>query len=122
MSTSAWPPDQGPKCLLLRDLSIGVPGPVVRPDGVEIDDDVERVDVAAVHRFLAEESYWARGPGSLVVERLVREATRVVGAYDAGRQVGFARCFSVPGDLAWADVYVEAFTAAGASARRSSAS
>lgn len=80
-----------------------------RPDGIEIDDDVSRVDVAAVHRFLAEESYWAAGRDRATVERLVREATRVVGAYDAGRQVGFARCFSDRVSLAWlADVYVEA--------------
>jgi len=80
-----------------------------RPDGVEIDDDPERVDVDAVHRFLTEESYWATGRDRATVERLVREATRVVGAYDAGRQVGFARCFSDRVTVAWVgDVYVEA--------------
>jgi GNAT superfamily N-acetyltransferase len=81
-----------------------------RPDGVELDDDVGRVDVGAVHRFLAEESYWAYGRERVIVERLVREATRIVGAYDAGgRQVGFARCFSDRVTLAWVgDVYVEA--------------
>jgi len=81
----------------------------VRPDGVEIDDDRGRVDVGAVHRFLSEESYWARGRDVATVERLVREATRVVGAYDGARQVGFARCFSDGLTFAWvADVYVEA--------------
>jgi len=80
-----------------------------RPDGVEIDDDPDRVDVGAVHRFLAEESYWAPGRDWATAERLVREATRVVGAYDADRQVGFARCFSDRVTLAWvADVYVDA--------------
>ena len=29
--------------------------------GFELDDDPERVDVGEVGRFLAEESYWARG-------------------------------------------------------------
>jgi len=81
----------------------------IRPDGVEIDDDVARVDVGAIHRFLATESYWASGRDRATVERLVRGATRIVGAYDAGRQVGFARCFSDGVTLAWvADVYVEA--------------
>ena len=81
----------------------------VRPDGVEIDDDRGRVDVGAVHRFLSEESYWARGRDVATVERLVRGATRVVGAYDGARQVGFARCFSDGLTFAWvADVYVEA--------------
>jgi GNAT superfamily N-acetyltransferase len=79
-----------------------------RPDGVEIDDDVTRVDVDAVHRFLATESYWAPGRDRATVERLVWEATRVVGAYDGGHQVGFARCFSDRETLAWVgDVYVE---------------
>ncbi|MEA2716573.1 MAG: hypothetical protein QOI99_890 [Actinomycetota bacterium] len=82
---------------------------LTRPDGVEIDDDVARVDIGAVHRFLATESYWAPGRDRETVERLVQEATRVVGAYDGGRQVGFARCFSDRVTLAWvADVYVDA--------------
>jgi GNAT superfamily N-acetyltransferase len=79
-----------------------------RPDGIDIDFAVARVDVGAVHRFLAEESYWAHGRDRAIVERLVREATRIVGAYDGGRQVGFARCFSDRVTLAWVgDVYVE---------------
>jgi GNAT superfamily N-acetyltransferase len=80
----------------------------VRPDGVEIDDDAARIDVDAVHRFLSQESYWAKGRDRETVQRLVRDATRVVGAYDNGRQVGFARCFSDRVSLAWVgDVYVE---------------
>ena len=79
-----------------------------RSDGVEIDDDPRRVDVGVVHRFLSQESYWARGRDRAVVERLVRDATRVVGAYDEGAQIGFARCFSDRVTFAWvADVYVE---------------
>jgi GNAT superfamily N-acetyltransferase len=81
---------------------------ITRPDGIEIDDDVDRVDVDAVHRFLAEESYWAPGRDRATVDRLIREATRIVGAYDAGRQIGFARCFSDRVTLSWVgDVYVE---------------
>ena len=30
-------------------------------DGFELDDDPARIDVAAVHRFISEESYWAPG-------------------------------------------------------------
>jgi GNAT superfamily N-acetyltransferase len=76
-------------------------------DGFELDDDRERVDIAAVHRYLSEESYWARGREYAVVEELVREATRVVGLYYDGNQVGFcraARCS--PGLFYLADVYV----------------
>ena len=74
---------------------------------VELDDDPGRIDVAAVHDYLANESYWAKGRPYDVVERLVREAQRVVGAYDGDRQVGFARAFTDGVSLVYlADVYV----------------
>jgi GNAT superfamily N-acetyltransferase len=75
--------------------------------GFELDDDRSRVDVEAVHRYLAEESYWARGRPYADVDDLVREAARVVGLYQDGRQIGFcraARC--APGLFYLADVYV----------------
>jgi predicted N-acetyltransferase YhbS len=75
--------------------------------GYELDDDPARVDVDAVHDYLANHSYWAEGRPRETVERLVREATRVVGLYAEGRQVGFARAFSDGVALAYlADVYV----------------
>ena len=75
--------------------------------GYELDDDPARVDVDAVHDYLANESYWAAGRPRETVERLVQEATRVVGIYHDGRQVGFARAFSDGVALAYlADVYV----------------
>jgi predicted N-acetyltransferase YhbS len=75
--------------------------------GYELDDDPARVDVDAVHDYLANHSYWAKGRPRETVERLVREATRVVGVYAEGRQVGFARAFSDGVALAYlADVYV----------------
>jgi ribosomal protein S18 acetylase RimI-like enzyme len=77
------------------------------PDGFELDDDPARIDVAAVHDYLANESYWATGRPREVVERLVREAQRVVGLYDGDLQVGFARAFTDGVSLAYlADVYV----------------
>jgi GNAT superfamily N-acetyltransferase len=74
---------------------------------LELDDDPGRIDVAAVHDYLANESYWAKGRPYEVVERLVREAQRVVGVYDGERQVGFARAFTDGVALVYlADVYV----------------
>jgi GNAT superfamily N-acetyltransferase len=76
-------------------------------DGLELDDDPARVDVDAVHDYLANHSYWARGRPRETVERLVREADRVVGIYDGDRQVGFARAFTDGMTVAYlADVYV----------------
>jgi ribosomal protein S18 acetylase RimI-like enzyme len=76
-------------------------------EGIELDDDASRVDVDAVHDYLANESYWAEGRPREVVERLVREAQRVVGLYDGKRQIGFARAFTDGVSLVYlADVYV----------------
>ena len=75
--------------------------------GIELDDDPARIDVDAVHDYLANESYWAKGRPREVVERLVREAQRVVGVYDRDRQIGFARAFGDGVSLVYlADVYV----------------
>ena len=76
-------------------------------DGYELDDDRERVDVGALHAFLSTDAYWAEGRSRETVERLVREATRVVGLYNAGAQVGFCRAVTDGVSFAYlADVYV----------------
>jgi tRNA(Arg) A34 adenosine deaminase TadA/GNAT superfamily N-acetyltransferase len=75
--------------------------------GYELDDDRDRVDRAAVHRYLAEDSYWAAGRTRAVVDELVASAARVVGLYHDGRQVGFARVISDGHTQSYlADVYV----------------
>jgi ribosomal protein S18 acetylase RimI-like enzyme len=76
-------------------------------DRLELDDDASRIDVDAVHDYLANQSYWAEGRRREVVEGLVRDAQRVVGVYDGERQVGFARAFTDGVSLVYlADVYV----------------
>jgi GNAT superfamily N-acetyltransferase len=76
-------------------------------DGIEIDDDPDRVDVDEVFRFLSEEAYWVPGRSRETIERLVRGSTRVVAAYDDGRLVGFARVVSDRSNFAWlGDVFV----------------
>jgi GNAT superfamily N-acetyltransferase len=74
---------------------------------LELDDAKERIDRAEVHRFLSEESYWAEGRPRATQDRLIDEASRVVGLYDRDRQIGFCRAFSDGVSLAYlADVYV----------------
>jgi GNAT superfamily N-acetyltransferase len=76
-------------------------------DGYELDDDKARIDRAEVHRYLSEESYWAEGRPRATQDRLIDDATRVVGLYKDGVQVGFCRAFSDRLSLAYlADVYV----------------
>ena len=75
--------------------------------GIELDDDPSRVDIDAVHDFLANHSYWAEGRDRDTVERLVNESQRVVGIYEGHRQIGFARAFTDDASVAYlADVYV----------------
>jgi GNAT superfamily N-acetyltransferase len=77
------------------------------PGGFELDDDPTRVDLDAVYDFLSKHAYWAEGRSRETVERLVREASRVVGLYHGDRQVGFARTVSDGQSFAYlADVYV----------------
>ena len=76
-------------------------------DGYVLDDDPARIDREAVHRYLSEESYWARGRLREVSDAVVKEAARVVGLYLEDEQVGFVRIVSDGHTVAYmADVYV----------------
>jgi GNAT superfamily N-acetyltransferase len=76
-------------------------------EGYELDDDRERIDREAVHRYLSEESYWARGRPREVQDELIENAARVVGLYHDGAQVGFSRTLSDGHAQSYlADVYV----------------
>jgi GNAT superfamily N-acetyltransferase len=79
----------------------------VLQDGFELDDDPGRVDVDAVHAYIAGESYWGRGRPRERTEAAIRGARRVVGLYRDAEQVGFARAVSDGATVAYlADVYV----------------
>jgi hypothetical protein len=72
----------------------------------EISTDKSRLDVTFIHRFLSEESYWAKQiPLDLV--RTSIENSLCFGAYDGGAQVGFARAVTDYATFAYvADVFV----------------
>jgi GNAT superfamily N-acetyltransferase len=75
-------------------------------NGYELDDDPARVDVGAVHAYISR-AYWAVGRPRSEMERLVREASRVVGLYKDGAQVGFCRAATDGASFVYlADVYV----------------
>ncbi|HXH96885.1 MAG TPA: GNAT family N-acetyltransferase [Gaiellaceae bacterium] len=77
-------------------------------DGFELDDDPARLDRDAVHSYLGDESYWARGRTRARQDELIDASARVVGLYRGGRQVGFARAVDcdAAGFMYLADVYV----------------
>ncbi len=79
----------------------------VLQDGFELDDDPGRVDVDAVHEFIANESYWGRERSRERTEAAIGGARRVVGLYHDDALVGFARAVSDGATVAYlADVYV----------------
>lgn len=72
-----------------------------------ISTDPGRLDVREIHRFLSTESYWAQGRSFEVQARAIEHSHLVVGAYDGGAQIGFARMVTDLATYAWlADVYV----------------
>lgn len=73
---------------------------------ITISTDKSRLDVDRIHRFLSEESYWAKNIPRATVERSI-EHSLCFGAYDGDAQVGFARVISDRAVFAYiADVFV----------------
>ena len=50
----------------------------------------ENMDVTMIHRFLSEDSYWAKGISYALVEHSLTHSF-CIGAFADGRQVGFGR-------------------------------
>lgn len=68
--------------------------------------DPERIDFSLVHRFLAEDSYWARGIGA-DAQRRAMDRSLSFGLYRGRDQIGFARVVTDGGRLAYlADVFI----------------
>lgn len=57
---------------------------------IEISTDKNRLDVATIHAFLANHSYWVPGISRASVEKCI-EHSLCFGAYADGRQIAFAR-------------------------------
>src|SRR5437762_2485099 len=68
-------------------------------DGYELDDDRDRIDLAAVHAYISLQSYWAKGRPLAMQAEMNRAAARLVGLYRDGEQVGFTRTALVGGTL-----------------------
>jgi len=71
-----------------------------------ISTDRTRLDAALVHRYLAGDSYWARGVPLEVVQRAIRNSL-CFGLYNDDLQVGFARVVTDASTFAYlADVFI----------------
>ena len=77
----------------------------LRDSEILVTTDPARLDVDVIHGFLSR-SYWAAGIPREVVERSIRHSI-CFGAFEEGRQVGFARVISDFATYAYvADVFV----------------
>jgi len=77
-----------------RTLASGASIPYERRQGdLVVSTDRGRIDFSLVHRFLAEDSYWARGVDSWR-QRLAMAHSVSFGLYRGDRQLGFARVVS----------------------------
>src|SRR4051794_6088664 len=73
----------------------------------EISNDPARLDRELIHRFLSEESYWAKGRSREVVDRSIDHSIPFGVCQGDGAQVGFARVVTDRCTFAWiADVFV----------------
>lgn len=69
-------------------------------------DDVNKIDVTAVHRYLSKDSYWAQGIPVETVKRSI-DNSLCFGIYKEAEQVGFARWITDRATFGYlADVYV----------------
>ena len=79
-----------------------------RRDGYEVSDERSRLDRAAVHRFIAEESYWAAGIPQGVMDKAI-DNSLCFGLFRGDAQVGFARVVTDRATFGYlCDVFVEA--------------
>ena len=77
------------------------------PIGFELSTDPARLDVAAIHRWLSEESYWARHIPLATVERAIANSLNFGLYAPDGRQAGFCRVVTDRATFAWlCDVFV----------------
>jgi GNAT superfamily N-acetyltransferase len=75
-------------------------------DGLLFSTDRARLDIDAIHDFLARESYWVPGIHREIVERAIANSI-CFGVYEGTRQLAFARVISDGAGFAWlADVFV----------------
>ena len=79
----------------------------INDNGFIFSDDVNLVDVKAVHHYLSTQSYWAKNIPFLTVQTSI-ENSLCFGVYKDGKQAGFARWVTDKATFAHlCDVYID---------------
>ena len=77
------------------------------PPGFTLDPDPARLDVTVIHRYLSQESYWARRIPRATVERAIAHSLNFGIYAPDGQQAAYARVVSDRATFAWlCDVFV----------------
>jgi N-acetylglutamate synthase-like GNAT family acetyltransferase len=75
-------------------------------EGYTISTDPTRLDLAVIHTYLSQESYWAQGRSMEIVQRAAENSLNF-GVYSGDQQVGYARLVTDYATFAWlADVFI----------------
>jgi GNAT superfamily N-acetyltransferase len=78
-----------------------------RADGLEIDDQAERVDLDTTYALVVGQGYWANSRSRETVAASI-PGSWVFGVYDGGTQIGFARAVTDRATFAWiCDVIID---------------
>lgn len=76
------------------------------PEGYSISEDKDLLDINVIHRYLSEESYWAKNIPVEVLQKSLDNAL-CFGVYFQGHQIGFARLVTDKSTFAYlADVFI----------------
>ena len=79
----------------------------ITDNGFIFSDDINLVDVKAVHHYLSTQSYWAKGIPLDIVQKSIANSL-CFGVYKDGKQAGFARWVTDRATFAYlCDVYIE---------------
>ena len=72
----------------------------------QVSTDISKLDVNVIHKYLSEESYWAKGIPKDVLEKAIHNSM-CFGLYYNAEQIGFARAVTDKATFAYvADVFV----------------
>jgi len=72
----------------------------------QVSTDISKLDVNVIHKYLSEESYWAKGIPRDVLEKAIHNSI-CFGLYHNAEQIGFARAVTDKATFAYvADVFV----------------
>ena len=79
----------------------------INDNGFIFSDDINLVDVKAVHHYLSTQSYWAKEIPLAIVQKSITNSL-CFGVYKNGKQVGFSRWVTDRATFAYlCDVYIE---------------